>query len=260
MRRALLVVLAAVTLAGCGFAGLFGPSGGPYPAACDSLGFAARQCDAIVARAEKEAAISPDGIGSIDILPPTSDGSVSLGGQMIARVRFHSTSGAAHTQEVWCTGIHGDDDLVCNVDATIGVVGGIDHDVPCTGEAPDGCATPPPTARPASIAAAKPLHVATLDIPIDHLGPYQIEVGTAGLPDGVLSVRSAAVADPKPKTFWIAGGIILDVRPVDPKRPPVGNVYREPFDGVEPVKVFLVFEVSELTPGGVLQVRDVVVR
>ena len=50
------------------------------------------------------------------------------------------------------------------------------------------------------------------------------------------------------------------MRPVDPARPPIGSIYREPFDGVEPVKVFLVFDVTELTSAAVLQVRDIVVE
>jgi hypothetical protein len=102
--------------------------------------------------------------------------------------------------------------------------------------------------------------VASLDIPLDHLGLYEIEVGDAGLPDGVLSTRSGSLAEPRPETFWIADGIGIDVRPVDPSRPPVGWIYREGFDGVEPVKVFLVFTVSELTSPSVLKVRDLVVE
>ena len=50
------------------------------------------------------------------------------------------------------------------------------------------------------------------------------------------------------------------MEPVDPKRPPIGNLYREPFEGVEPVRVVLEFTVSELSPGAVFQVRDIVVE
>ena len=109
-------------------------------------------------------------------------------------------------------------------------------------------------------AIARPLRVASLDIPLDHLGPYEVEVGEAGLPDGVLSTRSATLADPSPETFWIAPFIEIDVRPVDPARPPIGSVYRDPFDGVEPVKVFLVFDVTELKSASVLQVRNLLVE
>ena len=81
--------------------------------------------------------------------------------------------------------------------------------------------------------------------PARPLGPYEVEVGEAGLPDGALSTRSATVAD-EAGEFWIADGIEIEVRPVDPARPAIGSIYRDPFDGVEPVKVFLVFDVTEL--------------
>lgn len=258
--QAILLGIAVLMVAACGIPGLFARTGGVYPDACESLGFGARQCAAIVARAEAELAIPPGSATSIDILPPAAEGNVSLGGQMIARVRFHQAALPDRIQEVWCVGIYGGGDLVCNKDASIGIGGGIDHDVPCTGEPPAGCATLPPTPRPAVQAIARPLRVASLDVPLDHLGLYEIEIGEAGLPDGVLTTRSATLADPKPDAFWIADGILLEVRPVDPARPPVGSIYREPFDGVEPVRVFLVFDVTEVSPGAVLQVRDLVVE
>jgi hypothetical protein len=259
--RRILLLLAVSTLAACDLVGL-SPSGGVYPAACGQLGFQARQCAAIVTRAQANASIKKQDVASIDILPPSAVGGVQLGGRMVARVRFHLASATERTEEVWCVGILGQGDLACADDPTIGIAGGVDHDVPCTGggDPPRGCATPPPTPRPASQALARPLHIAALDIPLDHIGGYQVEVGAAGLPDGVLTRRSATLADPRPEAFWVDGGILLDVRPVDPRRPPVGSVYRDPFDGVETVKVFLVFSVTEATPGAVLQVRDLIVE
>jgi hypothetical protein len=101
--------------------------------------------------------------------------------------------------------------------------------------------------------------VPVLDVPLDHVGPYSVEVGEAGLPDGAFTRSSASVVDERPTTFWIRDAR-LEIEPVDPKRPPVGNIYREPFDGVEPVRVTLVFDVTEVSPGAVLQVRDIVVE
>jgi hypothetical protein len=248
-----------LALAACDALGLGGPTGGPYPDACESLGFPARQCEAIVAVAQANASIAPDTVTSIDILPPNSaTGGVGQG--MIARVRFHRSAQPDQTEEVWCNGVTRDSAFACNPNAQIGIGGSIDHDVPCTSEALESCATLPPAPRPEIQAQARPLRVAALDVPLDHLGLYQVEVGDAGLPDGVLSKRSATLAEPNPETFWIADGISLDVRPVDPTRPPVGSVYRDPFDGVEPVEVFLVFNVTELKSDSILQVRDLVVE
>ncbi len=258
--KSILLVVAAFALAGCGIAGLSGPSGGPYPDACESLGFPARQCEAIVAVAQANASIAPETVISIDILPPSSQGSRTVGGQTIARVRFHRSDQPDQTLEVRCVGVTRDSAIACDPNAQIGIYGGLDHDVPCTGEPPDGCATLPPSPRPQIQAIARPLRVGSLEIPVDHLGPYEVEVGEAGLPDGALSSSSAMLAEPEPETFWIANGIRIDVRPVDPARPPVGSVYRESFDGVEQVQVFLVFDVTELKSDSVLHVRDLVVE
>jgi hypothetical protein len=260
LRPTILVAALAFALAGCDVAGLFGPSGGPYPAACEDLGFAARQCASMVARAASQSGVKSADAAAIDILPPTSDGGIGLGGYMISRVRFHLPSGADRIEEIWCIGVGGGaDDEACIFDPTIGIAAGVDRDVPCTGDAPAGCATLPPTPRPESQAMARPLRVQVLDIPLDHLGRYEVEVGTAGLPDGALTTSSASVADERPTSFWIRDARLV-VEPLDPKRPPVGSIYRDPFDGIEPVRVTLVFNVVEAGPGAVLQVRDIVVE
>ncbi|MDQ6794628.1 MAG: hypothetical protein M3067_07415 [Chloroflexota bacterium] len=201
---------------------------------------------------------------SFKVLPRTSDNSARLGGQMIARVRFDLADSTSILQEVWCTGVGSDDDLACRDDPQITLSGGVDHDIPCFGETPAGdptdCATLPPTPPPAAVAAAQPLRIDVLDIPLDHLGKYEIAVGQAGLPNGYLTRREFKLADTRPTSFWIQGGILLDVRPTIPGRPPVGSIYRAGFKGTEPVAVFLVFEVTETSPGAVLQVRDLIVE
>lgn len=265
VRRVVSLIAAVLLVGACDAVALFAPTGGPYPAACDSLGFSDRRCAAIVERAKAESMIDRATVETIDILPPSREGAISLGGQQIARVRFNVTSQPARVVDFWCTGVGSQGDLACADDPQVTISGGVDHDIPCSGEAPDsgeapvGCATPPPTPRPAIMARAEPLHVAALDIPLDHVGTYEVTVGTAGLPDGVLSHRSATLADSRPTAFWIRDGIRLEVRPTLPGRPPVGSIYRDPFDGVEPVTVVLVFDVTETTPGAVLQVRDIAV-
>ncbi len=257
--RAALIGAVGCLLAACDVLGLGEPTGGRYPDACESLDFPARQCEAIVAVAQANASIAPETITSIDILP-SSQAVRTVGGHAIASVRFHRSGQADLTEEVRCVGVGRMNAIACDPNAQIVISAGLDHDVPCTGEPPGGCATLPPSPRPAILAMARPLRVATLDIPLDHLGRYEVEIGEAGLPDGVLTTRSATLAEPNPETFWIAEGIGIDIRPADPTRPPVGSVYRESFDGVEPVKVFLVFDVSELKSPSVLQVRDLVVE
>jgi hypothetical protein len=177
-------------------------------------------------------------------------------------VRFHPATGPARIVEIWCIGIGGGDDDACNSDPVIGIrAGHVDRDVPCTGDGdpPTGCATFPPTPRPEIQAKATPLRIPAVDIPLDHLGSYRIELGEAGLPNGAFTDSSASVADERPTTFWIRDASLV-IEPVDPARPPIGSIFRDPFDGVEQVRVSLEFNVTELSPGAVLQVRDVVVR
>jgi len=263
-RRTILLVAAALALAGCSVAGLFGPSGGPYPEACDQFEFAPRQCKSMVTRAQGQAGVSTADVVSVDILAPTHDGVARLSGYMISRVRLHLASGVDRTEEIWCIGVGGAlpgaPDEACNPDPTIAIAAGpVSGDIPCSGEPPAGCATPPPTPRPEVQAMARPLNIPVLDIPLDHLGPYRIEVGLAGLPDGAFTRSTASVLDNRPEAFWIRDARLI-VEPVDPARPEIGNKYREPFDGVEPVRVVLEFDVTELSPGAVLHVRDIVIE
>jgi hypothetical protein len=246
-----------LALGACTF-GVARPTDGPYPEACESLDFPAHQCDAIVAVAQANASIAPETVTSIDILQPPPRGGVWDHG-MIARVRFHHSTVPDQTVEVWCTGLTSEIAHACFSDARIFIYGHIDHDTPCGADG-ETCATLPPSPRPEIQAIARPLRVASLDIPLDHLGRYEVDVGEAGLPDGTLSTLSGALAEADPETFWIGEGIRIEARPVDPSRPSLHSIFREPFDGVEPVKVFLVFDVTELKSPSVLEVRDLLVE
>jgi hypothetical protein len=68
------------------------------------------------------------------------------------------------------------------------------------------------------------------------------------------------VVDKSPTAFWVPTDVSLEVRPAVPGRPSLVSIYRDPFDGPEPVSIFLVFDVSMLHPPAVLQVREIVVR
>jgi hypothetical protein len=252
-------LLVGLILSACGAGG---PPAGPYPAACAGFGFETQQCDAVVARALADLPrVEETDIVAINLLPaePPKEG-VLLGGRPIARVEFVLADGQRPSTQVWCTGIGHPADRTCQPDAHISISTGIDGDVPCSGEPPVGCATVPPPPRPSSVDAARPLVIAELEIPLDHIGRYQVEIGVATLPDGALTVRTATLVDPQPSDYWINESIRLDVRPDLPARPPVGSLFREPFDGPEPVRVFLTFIVEEFEPGAVLRLKDVEVR
>jgi hypothetical protein len=134
-------------------------------------------------------------------------------------------------------------------------------DVPCSGEPPNGCATPvaiDPDARE----KARPLTITAIKVPVDPPGHHEIEIGRAALPNGVLSHASFDLAEKVQDGFIIESmHVRLLVEPTDPDRPPFKNVFdRGRFPGVEEVKVVLVFDVQEASPSAVLHISNVDVR
>jgi len=257
VRASVLAFTVAVVVA-CDLAGaLVEPRGGPYPDACDQWGYSVRRCEAIVERAMREAGVDEDDVGSIALLPFEPE--TNLGGQQVALVRLELLDGRLADQPVHCVGIARGP--ACNEDAEIGRHGiGIDRDIPCAGEPPAGCATLPPLPDADAVAAATPFELAALDIPIDHEGRYELKVGSATLPDGYLTERSFDLVESRPENFWIDDGVGLEVRPDVAGRPPIGSVYRDPFDGPEPVTIYVVFEVTDIDRPSLLEVRDIRVR
>jgi len=259
MRPRLLAVVVAASLAfmagGCAGAPPADRISGPFPDVCGALqsrlSYSARRCAAIVERAIDENGIDSASITESDITW-VDDHQARSGMYGVLSVTFHFVDGRVVGHGVMCGGIMGAYDPACGDDAKIGLGAGIDFDIP-------GSATMPPTPRPEMVADAKPLLVAALDVPIDHAGHYEIAVGTATLADGYLREDSMRVLDVSPVAYWIPSGG-LEIRPEIAGRPPVGSRYRDPYDGLEPVSVFLVFDVTRYQSPSVLQVRDIVVR
>ncbi len=183
---------------------------------------------------------------------------------------FSLSDGGTRDQEVRCLGVGSQDSLACTdhpqiqLSAPYAPNGGY-HDVPC-GDTPGGepgsaCATPLPSIDPAAAAAAVPLEIASHDYPITATGHLEIDVGRAILPNGILSDARFSLADPSTRAFAVASGVHLQVRSLDPSRPPFFNVYEHGwYPGTEAVEVFLVLDVTSVTPGAMLEVRDLVVR
>ena len=240
-------------------------SGGPYPDACEDLGFPARQCDVHRRQAHVPVrVIAPIEVSSIDILPPPHDGrhalsaprdlarSVPPGRPEPSRRRRSGASGVTRRRRM----------IACDPDPRISIAAGrVGRDVPCAGRS-DRAA--PPCRLPRGRRSRRspgPLRVPSLDIPLDHLGPYEVEVGEAGLPDGALSRSSASLVDPSP-------AILLDRRNARDRRAtgrPGAAAHRQRLPRAVRRRrtastVFLVFDVTELKSDSVLQVRDLVVE
>ena len=251
-------MVAAIVLAGCD--ALTGPGGAPYPASCGSFEFSERRCAAIVARARHTAAgqvaSEPVGIGLLH----SEDGSAQLGGYQVARVVFTLSDGTRVVEPVMCIGVPDGPGMRSARSRSSGsrATRATMSRAPAT--PPEVCATPI-ALDPAAVAAARPLQLATFDVPLDQVGHHEVKVGDVGLPNGYVTALRAAVGDTHPTDFWLDEPIRLELRPSDPSRPPFGSVYeRGTVEGVEDASLWLVFDVTEVSPGAVLRLTDIDVR
>jgi hypothetical protein len=216
-------------------------------------------------------------IAAIDVLPePTPeirDGKtivvIRSGGPPID-VRVTMTDGSTRVTSMDCwlgsnPACMDDPHLV--VESVTGPNGGY-HDVACYGDSPEHpdppvvCDTPLPTIESEAADAATPLSIATRDVPLDRAGPYEVRLGEATLPNGILTEASFGLVDDWPPGVTItAGTASIVVRSLEPDGKPFTNYYVHGWRaGTERVEAVLVFTVDRVDPGAVLGIRDVVVR
>jgi hypothetical protein len=268
VRRLAVSCAAIVILAGCSLAPGAATAGipVPYPAGCATFELDEPRCDAVVDELAARAGIDPWQASEIWLLGDVcGDGTNVLcarSGSFVVRVRFVLGDGGTVEESLIC-GVGSSYSYLCTDDPEILVVspiGGGYHDVPCAGDPPDGCATPVPSAAPDAIAAARPLEVTVLDVPIDREGAWDVLVGEAVLPNGLLTDATLTLADPSPDDVFMQQPVWLDIRSVDDGSR-LSNIYEHGWrEGTERVEVRLQFDVDRFAPGAVLQVRDLVVR
>ena len=251
-----LLAFAIATFAACGPSAASIVSG-PYPDVCPRLDYSDHRCAFVVARAIDLLKIDRTAVDRIELTRKPSPQN-NIGNYQGVTVAITLHDGTLVQQDVVCVGVSGGFEPDCGDEAQITLGAAIDHDIPCW-PPPSGCAVEPPPPDPAIAAKASPLEVAAIDVPVHHDGHYEIPLGKATLADGYLQELGMRVLDMQPDTYWISHGTI-DVRSDVPGRPRIGSRYRDPYDGLEPVSVFLVFDVELYVSPGVVQVRDVVVR
>jgi hypothetical protein len=136
-----------------------------------------------------------------------------------------------------------------------------DGDVPCS-EDGEGvhCASPVPTIDPAVAPDGVALSVPSVIVQVDHLGAYSIPLGTAVLPNGVLTEAAMTVVDPDRTDLKLRDGDVrLLVLGEDGRR--FGNTYTNGWHpGTEEVTVSLEFTVTKLDGPTTLDLMDIVVR
>ena len=243
-------------------------TGGPFPDACPDFELSERRCAHIVDRMAGGLGVDRARVREIVLL-----GDPGCGGEpgelcnrtqsFVIRVRFTLDDGATREESQFC-GVGGQYTLSCTETPEIRLsaptLDGY-QDIPCAGEPPDGCASPVPTIDPDVTPLAAALRIDRLDIPLDHPGEYDIPLGTAVLPNGVLTEASLALENPIQDLFLVAGEGAVQLVVTGPDGEPIWNVYEQGWrEGTEEVDVRLVFTIEEAEPGALLTVRDVVVR
>jgi hypothetical protein len=198
--------------------------------------------------------------------PPPKDGMlVTIGGAAQIDVRITRTDGTTSDARM-CGGIPSGpactDDPRLEARSVVGDGEGY-HDVPCPDDMqPEDCGTPLPTFEAAAVVAARPLSVSHVSIPIDHIGPYEVSLGQASLPNGVVSVASFGFVDTWPLDLSLEDGVAqIELHSLEANGKPFQNYYDHGWrPGVERVDAVLVFHVLWFTKGAALNVRDIVVR
>jgi hypothetical protein len=237
------------------------------PRPCDQVHSAIR-CLAMTDEAASRVGRTRDDVKAVVIVPdpPPKDGNgITLGGAPSIRIRLTYMDGTT-SDALMCGGLASGPACMdvprLEARTSVGEGGGY-LDVPCPDPAPTaGCGTPLPTLQARAVAAARPLSVARISIPIDHVGAYEVSLGESSLPDGVATAASFKFADDWPLDVSLQDGVAqIGLVSLEPDGKPFQNYYDHGWrPGVERVKAVLTFQVLWFKKGAVLEVRDVIVR
>lgn len=198
---------------------------------------------------------------AVEVLPEPSPPLILVDGKLVPQkrsgggplvVRVTLADGSTHEVSMGCVGV--DMSPVCLSEPHLTARANNDRDYP------EG-ATPVPSAAPDALAHAKELRIDRLDIPIDHIGLFEVELGQARLSNGLLTDSGFTLVDDWPSDITILdGNVDLEVRSMEDGKPH-GNLYEHGWrQGTESVEAVLVFDVFRFEPGAILSIADVVVR
>jgi hypothetical protein len=256
------VAVAAAVIAAAAAACSAASGGSSAPRACEAV-FSQARCANMADYAALKLETTPGEIAAVSVLPPPTpeirDGvtilrTTSGGPNVMTLVTLRD--GSVHEVSMDCGGIPA---LQCREDPQLQAVS-----VTMGGyfDTPEG-ATPVPPPDPQAVAAARPLRAPSLDVPIDHDGHYEVAVGEATLPNGILTTADFGFKSPGwPADVAIADGVVtLEVRSLDDPARRFVNIHDHGrVAGTERVEGFLVFDVLHHRPGAVLSVRDILIQ
>jgi hypothetical protein len=261
MRHGLVLLVVAAAIAGsCSMLEAIqqGTAQGPRP--CVEV-YSPSRCLAMVDEAAAEVSKTRADVTAATIIPDPPPDADRFGAWPVL-LRITLTDGSSHDARM-CGGLAMG--AACTddprLDARSLTAGGY-RDVPCSGEPPDGCPTPFPSSDPGTLDAANPLIVAERTIAIEHVGRHEVSLGTASLPNGILTDASFAFEGGWPDDVALAGAFgWIEVRSLEPDGKPFDNYYLHGWrEGVERVEAFVVFDILWFRPGATLSIHDVVVR
>jgi hypothetical protein len=272
-RRSLLGVVL-LALAGCSLlapSAVGDPPAGPlpFPDGCAAYRLSKVRCAAIVDSLRQHAGIAPGDVARVELLAD-SCGLDPMGQPVlctrttvgVVRVRFTTTAGEVVEQTQFC-GPGAQFSMLCSDNPEIQVSVPTDgfRDVPCWGNAPDGCATPHPPPAPADEAREQGIEVAELSIALDHVGEYVVDLGTGSLASGILERSTMTIVDPRPNTFLLEGAVRLEIESLAPDGKPFHNYYERGWrPGLEPIAGRIRFTVIAFEPGAVLRITNIAVN
>jgi hypothetical protein len=265
------LVLVLAVAAGCSALGIGGDANSndiphAYPGGCADFDLSPRRCKWIVETLMEGVGLAPAEVARIELLGDPGCGEANQPHvlctrtvSLVVRVRFVGLDGQAQEELAWC-GPGRQNTPFCAENPEIGIRVPIDGymDVPC-GETGDTCATHHPTPDAAVRAQEVPLVVDSMQIPIDHLGAYEVPLGNGALAGGILERSSLTVGDPKPMSFLLGqGGLQLEIKSLAPDGRPFDNYYVHGWrEGLEPFSARLTFEVDWFEPGAILVVTGI---
>lgn len=282
-RRLGALAIVALVVAGCQLLGNDSSVPRPYPSGCAVFDLSPRRCGLIVEEMARRDGIAVSDATSIDLLgdpgcPDHPNQPCVRTTSFIVRVRFHLANAEVREESVFCS-VGGQYSILCTEKPEIELILPLQNgyfDVPCDGEPartetpaerlagqtiPPTCPTHFPDPDPAAAAAEQPLLIPSIDVPIDHVGEYSVTLGRGTLANGILEVTSMTASDPRPPSFFLRGGIWLQLTSLAPGGRPFDNYFlHDRVDGTEPFTAQLTFEAMDFEPEAVLRIRDVVIR
>lgn len=205
-----------------------------------------------------------DDVAAVAIVPDPPPEGTTLGGAWPIRVRISLRDGSTHDAKM-CGGVSSA--AACTDDSHLEVrsaIGGGYKDIPC-GVDPDdtsACATPLPTFDPAAIAAAEPITLDQVSIPIERLGDQEVVVGDGTLANGIWTAGAFRFADTWPADVALRDAhVVLVLHSLERDGKPFDNYYVHGWRaGVERVRAVLRFDVLWFKPGATLEIHDFNVR